>query len=142
MGAGVLGIPLFYKSYGIILSTILIIFFMIVTIYSVSCLLFANSITKKSGYSIFAKISYGNIGTLMVKLAIIINNFGVTCAYFRIFGDVSSGIATAFINDSHSNNFFANNWHNWFYILIVGFLMCFFIFKEEFTSLKVRFLYY
>lgn len=139
MGAGILGVPLFYKSYGLILSTFIIGLFSTVTVYSVSCLLYCNRITKKSGYSIFAKICYGNLGSLLVKTAIIVNNFGLTCAYFRIFGDVTSGVVKAFMTKD-SNNFFADNWHNWFYIICVALIMTMFIFKDKMDSLKVSIL--
>ena len=141
MGAGILGVPLFYKSYGLILSTILILLFATVTVYSVYQLIYCNRITKHSGYSIFAKICFGNIGNLMIKIVIIINNFGLCCAYFRIFGDVSKGVVKGFVGASPpgETNFFVDNWQNFFYVLIAGFLMSFFIFKERMDAVKVIF---
>lgn len=137
MGAGILGVPLFFKSYGIILGILLIIFFACVTVYSVNCLLYCNKISNRSGYSMFAKISYGNFGNLLVKVVIIVNNFGLCCAYFRIFGNVASGVVQAFLTDEQQDNFFGHNWRNWFYICIVGVMMSFFIFREKIDALKV-----
>lgn len=136
MGAGILGIPLVYKAYGLILTTFIIIGFGMVTIYSVHCLLYSNKITGKSGYSIFSKICFGNKGSLLVKIVIIVNNFGLSCAYFRIFGDVASGVVKAFTTST--DNFFADNWHNWLYIILVGVLMSVFIFKDKIDALKVK----
>lgn len=136
MGAGILAIPIFYMNYGIIISTILIAFFSMVTVYSVHTLIYCHRISKRSGYSMFAKICYGNFGNLLVKLIIIINNFGLCCAYFRIFADVAKGIIKAFAN-AGEDNFFTNNWHNFFYILLVGVIMFPFIFQDKIDALKV-----
>mmetsp|Transcript_5550 Transcript_5550/g.5699 ORF Transcript_5550/g.5699 Transcript_5550/m.5699 type:complete len:548 (+) Transcript_5550:112-1755(+) len=133
MGAGILAIPVFYKSYGIIVGTLLMLVSAWGTIYSVYCLLFAHRVTQKSGYSIFSKICYGNTGNLVVKIAIVANNFGVTCAYMRIFGDVVGGVVGAFVTE---DNFFSDNWHNFIYILIIAGISTLFIFKEEIDSLK------
>jgi amino acid permease len=141
MGAGILGIPIFYKNYGILVSTLLISFFSLVTVYSVNTLIYCHRISKRSGYSMFAKICYGNFGNLLVKLIIIINNFGLCCAYFRIFADVATGIVKAFSNGGE-DNFFAFNWHNFFYILLVGVIMFPFIFQDKIDALKVSHHYF
>lgn len=83
----------------------------------------------------FAKISLGVCGSIAVKAAIILNNFGLCCAYFKIFGDVCSSLVSLFINDQDS--FFINNWHNFFYVLVVFALMFPLIFKDSIEALKV-----
>ena len=140
MGAGILGIPLVFQFYGFIFTSIMVIAFSTITIFSVHCLLYCNKITNHSGYSMFAKICYGNLGNFLVKLVIIINNFGITCGYFFIFGDVVSGVVSSFLGseDLTESNFWAHNWHNWIYIIFVGVIMAPFIFKEKLDALKVR----
>jgi amino acid permease len=83
----------------------------------------------------FAKITYKRIGTLAVKAAIILNNFGICCAYFRIFGDVCSSLVALLVEDK--SNFFCNNWNNFFYVICVCILMFPFIFRENIESLEV-----
>ena len=83
----------------------------------------------------FAKITYSTYGSLLVKSAIILNNFGICCAYFRIFGDVCSSLVSIFIEDK--TNFFINNWNNYFYVIVVCLAMFPFIFKDDIDSLKV-----
>ena len=89
----------------------------------------------------FAKICYGRAGSLAVKIVIIINNFGLCCAYFSskwlilgIFGDVSVNLAAAFISE---DSFFVSNWHNFLYILIIFLIMFLLIYRESIESLKV-----
>ena len=92
----------------------------------------------------FAKIIFGARGSLIVKIVIIINNFGLCCAYFSnnffnsdIFGKTCNSLVEALLSDGDSkDNFFTNNYHNFFYILIIFFLMSFLIFKESIESLK------
>ena len=85
----------------------------------------------------FAKITYSTYGSLLVKSAIILNNFGICCAYFRIFGDVCSSLVSIFIEDK--TNFFVNNWNNYFYVIVVCLAMFPFIFRDDIDSLKVIF---
>jgi amino acid permease len=81
----------------------------------------------------FAKITYGAAGSLIVKLVIIINNVGMCCAYFRIFGETSDNLAAVFAD---SESFWVKNWHNFLYVLIIFFVMGFLIFKDNLDSLK------
>ena len=104
---------------------------------SVKYLLDCNKVSGRGGYSMFAKICYGNNGNLIVKAIIILNNFGLVCSYLRIFGDVISAIVSSFVEKS--DNFFTKNWHNWFYILILAIIMITFIFKDNMDTLKVSF---
>lgn len=138
MGAGILGIPLVFRSYGIIIASILLFLFASVTCYSVKLLLYTHKLSGKTGYSMFSKICYGNNGNLFVKLVIILNNFGITCAYFRIFGTVIHGVVDSFLTpETSQTNFFGNNWHQWFYIVILALCMLPLIFKNKIDALKV-----
>lgn len=140
LGAGILGIPLMYQEYGIILSTLLIIFFAIIISQSSKLLFRCNTITERCGYSLFAKICYGTCGSTLVKLVIILNTFGVTCAYFRIFGDICAGLVKSFVHPTKlEENFWTDNWHNWFYIVCAALIMSVFIFKDRMDGLKVSF---
>lgn len=136
IGAGILVIPVVYKHFGIILSTILILLFSLVSSKAVHSLLYVKSITGRCGITIFSKICYGNKGSLFSKFLIIICNFGFCCAYFRIFGDIISGYMKEFINND--TNFFTSNWNNWFYILLVSIVLFPFIFKEKIEAFRVR----
>lgn len=82
----------------------------------------------------FAKIAYGRTGSLFIKAIIIINSFGICCAYFRIFGETASSLVEIFVKDE--NNFFISNYNNYFYILILSLIMLVLIFRDSIDSLK------
>lgn len=133
MGAGILSIPVVFRYLGIVLGAVFIFLIASVNIFSVHLLLKCKDMTKKNGYAMFAKITYGAAGSLLVKIIIIINNFGMCCAYFRIFGETSHNLAAVFFDKT---SFFVNNWNNFFYILIIFTIMSVLIFKNNLDSLK------
>ena len=133
MGAGILSIPIIMRYLGFLLGIILIVFLALSTNYSVYVLIRCHEITGKNGFSMFAKITMGNFGSILVKIIIIINNLGLCIAYFRIFGEVVQTIIQAWVSP---DSFWATNWHNYLYILICGVIMIFFIFIKNISSLK------
>lgn len=135
MGVGIIAIPVFFKMFGIVYATILMVIFACLSIYSAHNLLITYCISNRSGYSTLAKLSYGNPSFILVKIIMIINNLGLVCACFRILGNVIKAIVDINIKDSYS--FLNDNWHGWFYILAIGVAMSFVIFTEKFGSLKV-----
>ena len=118
-----------YQEYGIILATLLILFFAWIITYSSRLLFRCNTITERCGYSLFAKICYGTCGSTLVKLVIILNTFGVTCAYFRIFGDICAGLVKSFFTEEQLKepSFWTGNWHNFIYICFAAVVMSIFI---------------
>ena len=133
MGAGILSIPIVVRYLGILLGISFIIFIAFVTIYSVYLLIRCHQISGKNSYSMFAKITLGNFGPLFVKIIIIINNFGLCCAYFRIFGETLQTLFAAFVD---SSSYLVTNWHNYLYILLIGIIMSKFIFNKTMSSFK------
>ena len=133
MGAGILSIPLMMSYLGILLGAILLLFLAVLTIYSVYILMRCHQITGKSGYSMFGKITMGTIGSVLVKIVIIVNNMGLCICYLRIFGEVFQTIIQSFVS---KDGFFATNWHNFFFILIGAIILFFFIFIKNISSLK------
>ena len=133
MGAGILSIPIVMRYLGILLGVSFIIFIAFVTIYSVYLLIRCHQISGKNSYSMFAKITLGNFGPLFVKIIIIINNFGLCCAYFRIFGETLQTLFAAFVD---SSSYLVTNWHNYLYILLIGIIMSKFIFNKTMSSFK------
>ena len=133
MGAGILSIPLMMSYLGILLGIVLLLFLAVLTLYSVYILMRCHQITGKSGYSMFGKITMGTIGSILVKIVIIVNNMGICICYLRIFGEVTQTIIQSFISKS---GYFATNWHNHFYILVGSVILFFFIFIKNISSLK------
>ena len=133
MGAGILAIPLLMSYLGILIGTIIIVFLAIVTIYTVYILMRCHQITGKSGYSMFGKITLGKVGSILVKIIIIINNMGICICYLRIFGEVFQTIIQSFVSKDSK---LMTNWHNYIFILIGGVILFFFIFIKNISSLK------
>lgn len=81
----------------------------------------------------FAKITLGTYGSLLVKIIIIINNFGLCCAYFRIFAETMKTAVQAFVS---SDSYWVTNWHNYLFILFITVIMVVFIFTESIDKFK------
>jgi amino acid permease len=79
------------------------------------------------------KITMGKFGSILIKVIIIINNLGFCIAYFRIFGEVVQTIIQGWVSPE---SFWANNWHNFIYIIICSFIMFSFIFIKNLSALK------
>ena len=133
MGAGILSIPIIMRYLGLILGIIFIIFLAFCTIYSVFILIRCHEITGKNGFSMLGKITMGKFGSILIKVIIIINNLGFCIAYFRIFGEVVQTIIQGWVSPE---SFWANNWHNFIYIIICSFIMFSFIFIKNLSALK------
>ena len=134
MGAGILSIPTIMNYLGLPCGIIFVMFMAVSTLFSVNLLIKCHEITGKSGYSMFAKITMGTVGSILIKVVIIINNLGICICYFRIFGEVLQTIVQAWV--SSEDSFWVTNWHNYFYILIGSLIMLPFIFAKKISSLK------
>ena len=133
MGAGILSIPIIMRYLGLFLGIIFILSLALCTLFSVFILIRCHEITGKNGFSMLGKITMGKFGSILIKVIIIINNLGFCIAYFRIFGEVFQTIIQGFISP---DSFWANNWHNFIYIIFCSFIMFYFIFIKNISALK------
>ena len=133
MGAGILSIPIIMRYLGLFLGIIFIISLALCTLFSVFILIRCHEITGKTGFSMLGKITMGKFGNILIKVIIIINNMGFCIAYFRIFGEVVQTVIQGFISP---DSFWANNWHNFIYIIFCSLIMFYFIFTKNLSTLK------
>ena len=133
MGAGILSIPIIMRYLGLFLGIIFIISLALCTLFSVFILIRCHEITGKTGFSMLGKITMGKFGSILIKVIIIINNMGFCIAYFRIFGEVVQTVIQGFISP---DSFWANNWHNFIYIIFCSLIMFYFIFTKNLSALK------
>ena len=133
MGAGILSIPIIMRYLGLFLGIIFIISLALCTLFSVFILIRCHEITGKNGFSMLGKITMGKFGSILIKVIIIINNMGFCIAYFRIFGEVVQTVIQGFISP---DSFWANNWHNFIYIIFCSLIMFYFIFIKNLSALK------
>ena len=133
LGAGIISLPVVMRYLGFILGILFIIIISFLTIYSSYLLLKAHQITGKKKYSTIAHASLGDIGYIYTNFMIILNNFGLCCLFFRIFGDTMQNIISGYVE---KDNFFVTNWHNFFYIIILLIVMCFIIWTRDFEKFE------
>lgn len=88
LGASVITIPYVMKVYGIVLGTFLIIAVAFITIFIVWLLLLAKDRTGLCTYSSIAHDTLGYTGSVITKLAIILNNFGLCAVYLCIYASL------------------------------------------------------
>lgn len=83
----------------------------------------------------YGKMAYGNFGSILVKLSIMLNNFTACCAFFKIFGKVSNTLVGIIVE---KDSFFVTNQRNYFYVIILFFAMMPLIFKKSIDAFKVN----
>ncbi len=133
LGAGILSLPISIRYLGIIVG---VIFFAIVayaTLLTVSYLIQSQEVTKKKSYAEITKEVLGNKGYLIILIMIILNNIGLCCAYFRIFGETMKNIVSAFVS---KDSYFVTNYHNYFYILLIFIAMGLVIFNDTLEGME------
>lgn len=135
LGAGMLTLPIVYKYFGFILGTIFLIIFSQIPVISAKILLLLHRYTKKSGFSNYGKIALGNSGSTLVKLVIIVNNFGACALFFRINADVINKLVDLFIDENALLNNI--NYNQWIYIVFIGIILLPIVLKENVDALSV-----
>ncbi|XP_028782288.1 amino acid transporter AVT6C [Neltuma alba] len=94
IGAGIMSIPATMKVLGLVPGFLLIVLVALVTEITVEFMLRYTGSGKSTTYAGMVGESYGKLGSLAVKICIIITNLGVLIIYFIILGDVLCGNAT------------------------------------------------
>ena len=133
LGAGIISLPVVFRYLGFILGFIFITIISILTIYSSYLLLKAHQITSKKKYLTIAHASMGDKGYIFTNIIIILNNFGLSCVYFRIVADTLQNIIGGYVS---KDNFFVKNWHNFIYIIIILLIMSFVVWTKDFKKFE------
>ena len=133
LGGGPISLPFVFKTLGIIPAIFVIYTLALLNQFSTICLLKCKDMTKRYGYSIYAKITLGNKGTLLLKLCLILSTFGSCCYYFKIFGELLYSLLNIFIKNINKYWFLQPK------ILIIGFWVCIspLAFKKNISELTI-----
>ena len=83
----------------------------------------------------FGKITFGSFGTVLVKVLIALGNFGFSCVYFKVFGNIIDIIITAITGEENSSKFY---YQAWFYITIAFVILLPFVIVDNQSLLNVR----
>ena len=133
LGAGIIALPVVFRYLGFILGFVFITIISILTIYSCYLLLKAHQITNKNKYLTIAHSAMGDKGYIFTNIMIILNNFGLSCVYFRVVADTLQNIIGGYVS---KDNFLVKNWHNFLYILIILIIMSFVIWTKDFKKFE------
>ena len=133
LGAGIISLPVVFRYLGFVLGFVFIAIISILTIYSSYLLLKAHQITSKNKYLTIAHASMGDKGYIFTNMMIILNNFGLSCVYFRVVADTLQNIIGGYVS---KDNFFVTNWHNFIFILFILIIMSFVIWTQDFKKFE------
>ncbi|XP_061351765.1 amino acid transporter AVT6C-like [Gastrolobium bilobum] len=91
IGAGIMSVPATMKVLGLIPGFVVIVLVAVITDITVEFMLRYTSSGKSITYGGMVGESFGSIGSLAVKICVIITNLGILIIYFIILGDVLCG---------------------------------------------------
>ena len=94
IGAGILNLPLIVKRFGII-GSIAIGFFLDFIAISVAYLLGrCKDITQRYSYAVYSKLAWGYVGSMIIKICLIVNLSTLAIVQLIVFGSVLDGLST------------------------------------------------
>jgi len=129
IGCGILNLPLVFKYLGIRLAIFFIFCSILICNFTVYLLLKSKDITQRYSFSVYAKLSFGSLGTFFMKVTIMTLCFFSCCIFLKIFSFVFKNFLLLFFND---NSFLKGNYLMIFIFLLLSPLM----FKKDITSLQ------
>lgn len=144
VGTGIINLPFIYKSLGIILATFSIFLSGFISTNSVYFLMRTKIYTHRYSYALYAKLSYGTIGTIALRIVFVMKNICSCCVRLRVFGNLSQSLMMIFLkisrivqlNDEEEAEptqfFLTKN----FYILVIFCLLMPLMFKNDVSALK------
>lgn len=113
IGAGIMALPATMKILGLGLGLVMIIVMALVTERSIDMLLKFSRAGKSSSYGGLMGDAFGNVGRILLQLAVLVNNVGVLIVYMIIIGDVLSGTSSS--GTHHAGvleGWFGDHWWN------------------------------
>lgn len=132
IGFGIVNLPYIFKTLGILPCIGMIILIPLIEYSSICSLIECKNITRKYGFSMYAKICYGTMGSIFIKFIIMVEAFGCCCVHLQLLGEIILSIIEMFFN--FKNGIFLNEK---FYSILVFIFLCPFIVKKEISSYKV-----
>lgn len=91
IGAGIMSVPATMKVLGIVPGFAVIVLVALITDVTVEFMLRYTNSGKSTTYAGMMGESFGSIGSLAVKLCVLVTNFGILIIYLIILGDVLCG---------------------------------------------------
>ena len=131
VGCGILNMPITVQAFGVIPSIFIFGFGALLTAFSVRLMMKVKDSTQRYGYSMYAKLSFGTVGTIGMKLCIITKCLGTCCVLLRTFGGVCGEIVSSVLVADDSFYFQQN-----FYCLVIFLVLAPLMFMDDISGLK------
>ena len=124
IGAGILNLPLIFKTFGILGGICLNLILSIIAIFVAYFLGRSKEITQRYSYAIYSKLSMGVAGSIIMKLSLVIMCSTLAAVQLIVFGDVFKGLSLIFC-DIHVK----------ILILIIGLILMPFMFQKDISGI-------
>lgn len=98
IGAGILNLPLIFKTFGILGGIILTVFINFVSVFVAYFLGRSKELSQRYSYAVYSKIVLGNTGTIIMKICLFIMFSTLSIVQLIVFGDVLKGLSLLFCN--------------------------------------------
>ena len=124
IGAGILNLPLIFKTSGILGGIILTIFINFISFFVAYFLGRSKDLSQRYSYAVYSKIVLGTTGTVIMKIALVIMCATLTIVLLIVFGDVFKGLSLLFYNV-----------HTKILIIAIGLILMPFMFQKDISGI-------
>ena len=98
IGAGILNLPLIFKTFGIIGGSVLSFVLTLISIFVAYLLGRSKEISQRYSFAVYSKISMGITGSLLMKVSLFVMCLTLAIVQLIVFGDVLKGLSLLFCN--------------------------------------------
>ena len=98
IGAGILNLPLIFKTFGIIGGSVLSFVLTLISIFVAYLLGRSKEISQRYSFAVYSKISMGVTGSLLMKVSLFVMCLTLAIVQLIVFGDVLKGLSLLFCN--------------------------------------------
>ena len=98
IGAGILNLPLIFKTFGIIGGSVLSFLLTIISIFVAYLLGRSKDISQRYSFAVYSKITMGVAGSVLIKVSLFVMCLTLAIVQLIVFGDVLKGLSLLFCN--------------------------------------------
>jgi amino acid permease len=98
IGAGILNLPLIFKTFGIIGGSVLSFLLTIISIFVAYLLGRSKEISQRYSFAVYSKITMGVTGSVLIKVSLFVMCLTLAIVQLIVFGDVLKGLSLLFCN--------------------------------------------
>ena len=98
IGAGILNLPLIFKTFGIIGGSVLSFLLTIISVFVAYLLGRSKDISQRYSFAVYSKITMGVTGSVLIKVSLFVMCLTLAIVQLIVFGDVLKGLSLLFCN--------------------------------------------